>query len=254
VAQLLAEAGAKLVAISTVEGAIVAGTGLDVARLLSLKQQYGDKLVHYYSDLRPTASSSLFFQPVDLLVPGARPGVIHADNASQIQAGLIVPISNAPITPEAERILLARDIAVIPDFVANCGGILASSELSAGFDLADVRRVIEKTFAQVVFGLLAAAQREERPVGEIARTLAWQNHQALNEPRAIPTSKLDRLAETVKNQGVKGLSRRLAWRVHRRWPHTSDAVHRAAADRFTEWGLGLTLQRVTSLQVKNSEG
>lgn len=253
-APMLAEAGAKLIALSTIEGAIVNQAGLDVAQLLALKQQHGDQLVHYYPGSGAIAGSALFTQSVDLLIPGARPAVIHAENAAQIQASLIVPISNAPITSQAESMLLARGITVIPDFVANCGGILASSELSAGFNLADVRRVVEKTFAQVVVGILEKAQREGRPAGEIARALAWQNHQELNEPRAIPAGKLSRLATAIKAQGVKGLSGRFAWRIHQRWPHTIDTIHQAAADRFTEWGLGVTLQRVTSLQANHLDG
>jgi glutamate dehydrogenase/leucine dehydrogenase len=180
VAQLLAQAGARLIALSTSRGAIVAEGGLDVPRLLSLKQQYGGQLVHQYPDAHLIARDGLFTQHVDLLVPGARAHVIHVGNADQVQAKLIVPISNAPVTPKAEQMLIARGIVVIPDFVANCGGVMAVDMRGAGFDVEDVRHVIEVTFAEVVTSILQIARREGRPVGEIAHTLAWRNYCELN--------------------------------------------------------------------------
>jgi glutamate dehydrogenase (NAD(P)+) len=243
-ANLLTEANAKLVAISTVEGAIVAEEGLDVPRLLSLKQQHGDLLVRYYPDAQPVEHHTLFAQPVDLLVPGARPEVIRADNADQVQAKLIVPISNAPVTLEAERILIARGIVVMPDFVANCGGVLASNMLDSGFDVNDVRQMVEETFAEAVAEILHIANQRERSVGEIARNLAWRNHRELNQSETVASSKIARLSRTVKNQGWNGIWRRLAWRIHYRWPSLKGAIRRAAVDRYTEMVLGPTLSRV----------
>jgi glutamate dehydrogenase (NAD(P)+) len=243
-AKLLAEANAKLVAISTVEGAIVAEEGLDVPRLLSLKQQHGDLLVHYYPDAQPVEHHELFAQLVDLLVPGARPEVIRADNADQVQAKFIVPISNAPVTPEAERMLIARGIVVMPDFVANCGGVLASNMLGSGFDVNDVRRMVEETFAEVVAEILHIANQRERSVGEIARDLAWQNHRRLNQSETVVSSKIARASWVLKNQGWNGMWRWLAWRIHYRRPSLKGAVRRAAVDRYTEMVLGPTLSRV----------
>jgi glutamate dehydrogenase (NAD(P)+) len=252
VAELLAQAGAKLVVVSTVEGAIIAEGGLDVSRLLSLKEQYGDRLVHQYLNLRPVTRDALFTQPVDLLVPGARPEVLHAGNADQVQAKLIVPISNAPVTPEAERMLIARGIVVMPDFVSNCGGVLASNMLSGGFAVKDVRRMVEETFAEVVTGILRRAHQEGRSVGEIARTLAWQNHCKLNESASISANRIERVSQVLRSQGLRGVWRRLAWRAHHRWPRLNGAIRRAVFDRYTEMTLGATLTRVISSHIGNS--
>jgi glutamate dehydrogenase (NAD(P)+) len=246
VAQLLAQAGTRLVALSTVKGAIVAEEGLDVLRLLSLKQQYGDRLVHQYPDARPITRDALFTQPVDLLVPGARTHVVHAGNASQVQARLIVPISNAPVTPEAEQLLIARGVVVMPDFVANCGGVMSADMRGAGFDVEDVRQMVEATFAEVVTSILQTAHREGRPVGEIARTLAWQNHRELNEPATTSSNRIGRVSQVLKSQGLSGVWRRLAWRAHHRWPRLNVAIRRAAADRYGELTLGTMLIRATS--------
>jgi glutamate dehydrogenase (NAD(P)+) len=253
VAELLAQAGAELMAVSTIEGALIVERGLDVAELLSLKQQYGDRLVHRYPGLRPVEPGALFAQPVDLLVPGARPRLIHGGNADRVQANWVVPISNAPITPGAEQMLVARGITVIPDFVANCGGVLASSMLSNGFDVDDVRRVVETIFATVVIRLLERADRQGLPVSEFARALAWQNHRALNEPMDTSPDSLARVARVLRSQGLSGVWRRSVWRAHRRWPHLSEAIRRAAVDQFAEQRLGVTLGRVTSLSPKSQD-
>jgi glutamate dehydrogenase (NAD(P)+) len=245
-AELLDQAGAKLVALSTVDGAIGSEAGLDVPRLLSLRQEYGDQLVRHCSDARSIERQALFTQHVDLLVPGARSHVIHAGNADQIRAGLIVPISNAPLTPEAEEMLTARGVMVIPDFVANCGGVLASNMVGSGFDTEDVRRMVHVTFADIIVSLLQKADREARPVGEVARALAWQNHLKLNGSASASSNRMVRVVQALRDQGWNGIWRRLAWRAYRRWPSLNDALRRMAVERFAEMGLGVTLIRATS--------
>jgi glutamate dehydrogenase (NAD(P)+) len=244
VAQLLAQAGARLIALSTSRGALVAEGGLDVSRLLSLKQQYGGQLVHQYSGAHLMEREALLTQHVDLLVPGAQAHVIHAGNADQVQAKFIVPIAYAPMTPEAEQMLVARGVVVMPDFVANCGGVLAPDMRGVGFDEEDVQHVIEVTFAEVVTGILQKAHREGRPVVEVARRLAWQNYCELNESAPTSSNRIGRLSQVLRSQGLSGVWRRLAWRVYRRWPRLNGAIRRAALDRYVELTLGAMLARV----------
>jgi len=246
VAELLAQAGASLVAVSTVEGAIAAGGGLDVRTLLDLKQVHGDALVHHYPGARPTAVESLFTCEVDVLIPGARPQVIHAGNVDHVRARVIVPIANAPLTPDAGRALAARGVVVMPDFVANCGGILAASIFSAHFDAGDARELIETTFAQTVAGILARAQREGRSVGDVARAAAWQNHCELDGAIGAKPPRLARASRLVRKHDWRGLWRRVAWRAYHRWPYFKRLTRRAAVERFAELGLGVTLKRVES--------
>jgi glutamate dehydrogenase (NAD(P)+) len=253
VAQLLSQAGARLIALSTSRGTLVAEGGLDVSRLLSLKQEYGGQLVHQYPGADLMARDALFTQRVDLLVPGARAHVIHAGNADQVQAKLIVPISYAPMTPEAEQALIARGIVVMPDFVANCGGVLAPDMRGTGFDVDDVRHVVEVTFAEVIAGILRIARRDGQPVGEIARTLAWQNYCELSGSAPISSNRIGRVAKVLRTQGLGGIWRRLAWRVHHRWPHLNGATRRAALDRYIELTLGVTLARVGAYARSSSD-
>lgn len=246
VAELLAQAGASLVAVSTVEGAIAADDGLDVRTLLDLKQAHGDALVHHYPGARPIALESLFTCQADVLIPGARPQVIHAGNADRIQARVIVPIANAPLTPDAGRALAARGVVIVPDFVANCGGILASSVFSAHFDADDARGLIETTFAQTVAGMLARAQREGRSIGDVARAVAWQNHCQLNQTIVATPGRLSRASRLLREHDWNGVWRRVAWRAYHRWPPLKRLTRRAAVARFAELGLGVTLKRIES--------
>jgi hypothetical protein len=124
---------------------------------------------------------------------------------------------------------------------------MAADIRGAGFDLEDVRHVVEVTFAEVVTGMLQRARREGRPVGEIARTVAWQNHCELNESASISANRIGRVSRVLRSQGLRGVWRRLAWRVHHRWPGLNGVIRRAVIERYTELGLGATLTRVSSL-------
>ena len=172
----------------------------------------------------------------------------QGDAIQYLKAGVMeiadIYVANKTDLPEAEQMLIARGIVVIPDFVANCGGVLAPDMRGTGFDGEDVRHVIEVTFAEVVAGILQAARREGQPVGEVARTLAWQNYCELNESAPISSNGIGRVSQVLRSQGLGGAWRRLARRIHHRWPHLQGAIRRAALDRYTELTLGVTLTRV----------
>lgn len=142
--------------------------------------------------------------------------------------------------------LIDQEVMIIPDFVANCGGVLASNMLSKGFDVEDVQRVVVTTFAMVVTKILEKAHRQGRPVGEIACALAWQNHRELHESAFISASRMGRVSRVLRSQGLRGIWRRLAWRVHHRWPGLNGVIRRAAIERYTELRLGAMLTRVSS--------
>ena len=90
-ARFIVRAGAQVVAVSTLTGTRYDPRGLDVERLLELRQEYGDETVRHYRGGRLLSRRALFTLPVDILIPGARPDVIHAKNVDRIQARLVVP-------------------------------------------------------------------------------------------------------------------------------------------------------------------
>lgn len=108
--------------------------------------------------------ADLLHQPADLLLPCARHHSLHAENADRIQVRMIVPGANAPVSPDAQRILDSRGIAIMPDFVANCGGVLGGTMEFAGIGQSDIERffrsVLADRFAQLLRGARGGPLRE----------------------------------------------------------------------------------------------
>ncbi|TDD00803.1 Glu/Leu/Phe/Val dehydrogenase [Nonomuraea deserti] len=123
-AQYLSDAGCKVVAVSDVTGAVYAGSGLDIARLRAWVAEEGG--VHGYRHADALARDDLFELDVDVLVPAALEGAITEANAPRIRARLIVEGANGPTTPQADEILAASGTTVVPDILANAGGVIVS--------------------------------------------------------------------------------------------------------------------------------
>jgi glutamate dehydrogenase (NAD(P)+) len=118
------EEGTTVVAVSTLAGTRYDPDGLDVDQLFALREEVGDESVLRYGGGRLLPREDLYSLPVDILIPGARPHCITGEVARSVRASMIVPAANAPVTPEADAILHERGVTVVPDFVANAGGVL----------------------------------------------------------------------------------------------------------------------------------
>ena len=159
-ARAFARAGSKVVAVSTIEGALVDGEGLDADRLVALRDEHGDRLVHQAGPaVRPR--EELFAVECDVLVPGARPDVITRESAGSLRCAAVVPIANIPYAEGSLEALHARGILALPDFVTNAGGVhlYEAPECSGGAPatcLAAIERLIGETTERV----LDAAERE----------------------------------------------------------------------------------------------
>jgi glutamate dehydrogenase (NAD(P)+) len=124
-AERLVELGAVVTAVSTASGAIVDAGGLDIAKLVELRRHVGDDCVVEYGDtLAPAAALTTDAQ---ILIPAAREDVIDKDLAVRTTARLVVEGANMPSTPDALEVLHRRGVTVVPDFVANAGGIVAAA-------------------------------------------------------------------------------------------------------------------------------
>ena len=121
-AQFLYDAGARVIAVSDEHGGVLKEDGFDVT---ALRQQVanGGRLA---DSGRAITNAELLTLPCDVLVPAAIGGVITGENAAAIQAQLIVEGANMPTMPEGDRILCDRGILVVPDILANAGGVACS--------------------------------------------------------------------------------------------------------------------------------
>jgi glutamate dehydrogenase (NAD(P)+) len=125
VAREVTRRGGRVAAVSTVAGSVADPSGLDVTRLLELRSRYGDDCVAHYG--RPVAPpAALFAADADVIVPGARPGVITKQVAESLGQAVrvVAPAANVPYTAAGAEVLRARQIAALPDFVCNAGAVL----------------------------------------------------------------------------------------------------------------------------------
>lgn len=123
-ARFLAEAGLLVVAVSDQYGAVYASSGLDVIALGKHVDSTGS--VTGFTGGDPLDADDLLELPVDLLVPAAVEGVLHSENAPRVRAAIIVEGANGPTSPDADRILAANGVLVVPDILANAGGVIVS--------------------------------------------------------------------------------------------------------------------------------
>jgi glutamate dehydrogenase (NAD(P)+)/glutamate dehydrogenase (NADP+) len=124
-ARYLAALGCQLVAASDSQGAVYDPNGLAVDKLVERKQH--GRSVTASETGRRIALSELLTVPCDILIPAARPDCIHRGNAERIQAKLILQGANIPATAEAEESLHERGVLVVPDFIANAGGVICAA-------------------------------------------------------------------------------------------------------------------------------
>ncbi|HEY7994522.1 MAG TPA: Glu/Leu/Phe/Val dehydrogenase [Candidatus Eremiobacteraceae bacterium] len=123
-AELFAEAGYKIVAVSDSRGGVGNPKGLDVGKLIAFKQETGS--VSGFSGGDTMSNKEILECECDVLVPAALEKVITAENAPRIRAKIIAEAANGPTLPEADDILFDRGIMVLPDILANAGGVTVS--------------------------------------------------------------------------------------------------------------------------------
>lgn len=123
-ASILQKNGYKIIAISDSKGMLANVMGLDIESVREHKQKTGS--VINYKGGEKVKIASCIAQEVDILIPSALENSITAINVNEIKAKLIVEVANGPITPEADKILLKKNIFVIPDILANAGGVVVS--------------------------------------------------------------------------------------------------------------------------------
>jgi glutamate dehydrogenase (NAD(P)+) len=123
-AKLFAQAGAKVVAVQDHGGTVFQSTGLDVNALLAHVQTHGSVQGFPGADVIP--NDAFWDVTCDILIPAALEGQITLRNANRIQAKLILEGANGPTTPEADDILADRGVLLVPDVIANAGGVTVS--------------------------------------------------------------------------------------------------------------------------------
>ncbi len=169
-ARFLTEAGLKIIAVSDSKGTVYNRNGLLWEELLKVKKAKGS-VVHYLNSEK-LENNKIFTLPIDVLIPAALPDVINDKNADQIQASIIVEGANIAVTPSAEAKLLARGVLIVPDIIANAGGVISSYAEYRGFSVEKMFKLVKQKITKSVTTVLAEADKTGQSPREVAMTIA----------------------------------------------------------------------------------
>ncbi|MBN9259566.1 MAG: glutamate dehydrogenase, partial [Hyphomicrobium sp.] len=181
------------VAVSDSQGAVYAGNGLNVEALLAAKAQ-GKSVTatvgqHGHEALDP---DKIVGVQCELLVPAALENMIHAENAKSVRAKLILELANGPVTPEADEILAKADVVVLPDILANAGGVTVSY-----FEWVQNRQGYYWTEQEIHGRLQSIMEREGRTIWELSR------QKGIPMRTGAYVHALGRLAEAIEAHGTQ---------------------------------------------------
>lgn len=172
-ADFIHKAGGKVIAISDVSGGIQNRNGIDIPAALAHVRQKGS--LSGFDGGEPISNDGLLTMDVDVLIPAALGGVLTQENAEHVQARFIVEAANGPTTPEADLIFRRKEIVVLPDILANAGGVTVSyfewvqNQQYFRWDLSRIREELEKTMTRSFDKVWTIANEKKIPL----RTAAY---------------------------------------------------------------------------------
>jgi len=173
------DSGYKVVAITDHTGGVFCKEGLDISKMFKLKEE--QKLDIAQMDLREyqeVKNGQLFELEVDVLVPAALEGVITKEVAEKIKAKIVLEMANGPTLPEADKILPRKKITVIPDVLANCGGVIVSyfewyqNMNSERWDLETVRKKLREKMISAFLSVWEIKQENKISLRDAGYVLA----------------------------------------------------------------------------------
>ncbi len=166
----LEEAGAKIVAISDSKGCLYNENGLSFEEIARIKKDKGSVT---FGKGRMLPGNKLFELPVDVLIPGALPDVINKSNMNSINAKIIVEAANIPIPLDIEQ-QLSKKILIVPDFVANAGGVISSWVEYIGKDSKYMYKTVKDKITKNTEMVLLKAKKEGINPRDAANEIATQ--------------------------------------------------------------------------------
>ena len=184
-ARFLNGKGAVLVAASDSQGTLADDGGLDIEALIALKKE--GRPLHDHPRGRKLGGDAVIDLPCDIWIPAARPDVIHAGNAARLRTKLVAQGANIPCTAEAEAMLAERGVLVLPDFIANAGGVIcAAVEYQGGSEAAafaaiddrvrsNTGAVLDRASSGRMLPRAAAVELARTRVERARRTRRWEH-------------------------------------------------------------------------------
>jgi len=186
-AKYLSESGAKIVAVSDSKGCVHNPDGLDYEKLKQVKKE--TKSVINYEPGQVLRHEEIFELPVDILVPASVPDVINEKNVDKVKAKIVVEAANIPATYESEKRLHERGILVIPDFVANAGGVISSYAEYIGENPQRMFEMIEEKIVRNLGLVIKEAEKEKIALREAVMKIAQKRVRDAMEKKRSETNK-----------------------------------------------------------------
>jgi glutamate dehydrogenase (NAD(P)+) len=180
-ARFLASRGAVLVAAADTRGTIADERGIDVAALIRLKEE--GRTVCDYPSGRKLEPDAVIDIDCDIWIPAARPDVIDEGNVGRLRTKLVLEGANIPLTQAAELTLHARGVLVMPDFIANAGGVICAAHEYAGATQAQAFQAIEEKVRANTAAVLAVVKQARDTPRTAAVALAVQRVRAAMKTR-----------------------------------------------------------------------
>ena len=192
IARLLVAEGCILVAVSDSGGAVYRSSGLDLDRLLAAKQYGSVARLAGSEGVTAMELADLFAVDCDLLVPAALEDSIHDANAGDVKARLVLELANGPITPAADEILARKSVVIVPDILANAGGVTVSY-----FEWVQNRQGLYWTAPDVHARLKKMMEAEAASIWEISTS------KGISLRKAAYVHALGRLASAIEAHGTQ---------------------------------------------------
>lgn len=169
----LTEAGAKVVALADIAGAIYNPDGFD-AKIMSdiIKER---QPLSSYKDAVKISQEDFWQTPVDILIPASVTNVINASNQDKIKAKLIVEAGNIPMSEELEEEFFRRGIYVLPDFMVNAGGVISSYAEYQGIAPMAMIKMVKEKIAEITTQVMTQARETKQSPRRVAIKLAQDN-------------------------------------------------------------------------------
>ncbi|MBS7620554.1 Glu/Leu/Phe/Val dehydrogenase [Candidatus Bathyarchaeota archaeon] len=180
----LSDHGIKVVAVSDSKGCIYNPDGLEYYKMKQIKAE--TKSVINYEPGEILKNEELFELPIEVLVPASIPDVINEKNVDKIQARMVVEAANIPAKPEIEKILHERGILVVPDFVANAGGVISSYAEYLGENPEKMFEMVKEKIVRNTRLVLGETAKAKIPPRDAALKIAKTRIKEAMKKRGVP--------------------------------------------------------------------
>jgi glutamate dehydrogenase (NAD(P)+) len=183
VVEYLTQIDVKVVAVSDSKGCIYNPDGLNYEKLLDVKTETGS--VINYRPGKVLDNKELFELPVDILVPAALPDIITKENVERVKAKLVVEAANLPVRPEIEKILANSDVFVVPDILANAGGVISSYAEYRGYNPKRMLELVQRKIRQNTVKVTETALNKNIELRDAAINIAKERIHKANKKTHI---------------------------------------------------------------------